>query len=101
MNTRSFIRSLIAGCIAPTIFIPTLYDNYKWKRCASEVRNLWIPNPDWETVNGEIAYQLSGTIDMSLFKQFYRDYTESKIKDIIILRRIDRLVTVNEVKLSM
>lgn len=100
MNTRSFIRSLIAGCIAPTIFIPTLYDNYKWKRC-TKAKNLWIPNPDWETANGEIAFCFAGTINMSLFTKFYKDYSKASIRDLIILRPIDRRITANEIKLSM
>lgn len=99
MNTRSFIRSIAVGCVAPTVFIPISKD-IRWKRC-TKARNLWIPNPDWETANGEIAFCFAGTINMSLFTKFYKDYSKASIRDLIILRPIDRRITANEIKLSM
>jgi len=37
MNTRTFIKSLLVGAIAPSVFLPKASDSFKWKRTASGI----------------------------------------------------------------
>ena len=51
MNKRSFIKSLLIGCVAPSVFLPK--EPVNWKRSAEQ---LWVPNPAWKTAPYECAF---------------------------------------------
>lgn len=53
VNKRSFIKSLLVACVAPTVLVPRLKDAFNWKPSAE---NLWVPNPNWNNAPFEIAF---------------------------------------------
>lgn len=56
MNRRSFLRGVIASCVAPALLLPKTASIPKWKRTTQQ---LWVPNPEWKTAEYEIAWLAS------------------------------------------
>ena len=55
MNRRSFLSSVLkAGVAAAILPSATTYLRAQWKKLADS--NLWIPNPDYETAEYEVAF---------------------------------------------
>lgn len=53
MNRRSFITTLLAGCVAPLI-LPGAGRN--WKKSGA----LYVPNPMWQNAEYEVSFILFG-----------------------------------------
>lgn len=52
MKLRSFLKTVVAGCVAPNILLAALPDRQKWQQ--SKRGQLWVLNPEW--VNAEYAF---------------------------------------------
>ncbi len=50
MKRRSFIAAILAGAVAPGLFLPRL-EQVKWKRSG----DIWIPNPNWRLAEYELV----------------------------------------------
>jgi len=55
MNKRDFLKSILIGCVAPSILVASANDHYKWKK----YNNIWIPNPEYITAPYEIVFYAS------------------------------------------
>lgn len=44
MNKRTFIKALLAGCVAPAALLRAADDAFKWKAASAR---LWRVNPEW------------------------------------------------------
>jgi hypothetical protein len=88
MNKRSFLKSLLIATIAPTIFLPTLKDSFKWK--ALSTSGILVPNPEYANAPFEMALLITPAFFNDLLrKETHLEY--ATIKNPVIVKRGEEL----------